>query len=159
MTLDEAIEHAEKVAKGQEESAEMWHSYPESHYANHLAQKAYDNCKKCSEEHRQLAEWLQDYKRLLEQEPCEDAISRQAVIDIVKDMRDLVREDVLCDAIKSIQKLPPVQPARKIGKWVKNDKENPNDWHCSRCGAIVEDFEQIYHNWLYCYHCGAQMAD
>lgn len=60
---------------------------------------------------------------------------------------------------KRIKALPSVHPARKIGKWVKNDKENPNDWHCSRCGAIVEDFEQIYHNWLYCYHCGAEMTD
>lgn len=26
-------------------------------------------CRECAEEHRQLAEWLKDYKRLLEQEP------------------------------------------------------------------------------------------
>ena len=32
-------------------------------------------------EFKQLAEWLKDYKRLLEQQPCEDCISRQAAID------------------------------------------------------------------------------
>ena len=45
MTLEEAIKHAEEVA---------------------------DRCtinQFCAEEHRQLAEWLKDYKRLLEQEP------------------------------------------------------------------------------------------
>lgn len=33
---------------------------------------------------KQLAEWLKDYKRLLEQEPCDNAISRQAVLDKIK---------------------------------------------------------------------------
>ena len=48
MTLEEAIEHAEEVAS-----------------------RKFDDrvhCIKCAEEHRQLAEWLKDYKRLLEQE-------------------------------------------------------------------------------------------
>lgn len=31
-------------------------------------------------EFRQLAEWLRDYKRLKEQQPCDDCISRQAAI-------------------------------------------------------------------------------
>ena len=31
-------------------------------------------------EFRQLAEWLKDYKRLLEQEPSGDLISREAVV-------------------------------------------------------------------------------
>ena len=37
-------------------------------------------------EFRQLAEWLKDYKRLLEQEPSTDAVSRQALrmIDEIK---------------------------------------------------------------------------
>jgi len=48
MTLDEAIKHAEEVAD--------YDAYGEK------------QCK-CAEEHRQLAEWLKDYKRLLEQEP------------------------------------------------------------------------------------------
>lgn len=28
-------------------------------------------------EFRQLAEWLKDYKRLLEQQPCDDAVSKK----------------------------------------------------------------------------------
>ena len=47
MTLDEAIRHAEEVAS-----------------------RKFDDrvhCIKCAEEHKQLAEWLKDYKRLLEQ--------------------------------------------------------------------------------------------
>ena len=54
MTLEEAIEHAEKVAEQNEWFEE-----------NYLENKG---CKECAEEHRQLAEWLKDYKRLLEQD-------------------------------------------------------------------------------------------
>ena len=60
MTLDEAIKHAEEVAEQNE-----WFE------KNYLENKG---CKECAEEHRQLAEWLKDYKRLLEQEPVLDKI-------------------------------------------------------------------------------------
>ena len=48
MKLDEAILHAEEVAK--------------------------NRCDKCGAEHKQLAEWLKDYKRLLEKESILDKI-------------------------------------------------------------------------------------
>lgn len=60
MTIEEAIQHAEEVAEKNE-----WFD------KNCLESM---QCKKCAEEHRQLAAWLKDYKRLLEQEstdPCE----------------------------------------------------------------------------------------
>ena len=37
------------------------------------------------------------------------------------------------------------------------DTYKDGDWHCSKCGAIVEKDEQTRHNWLYCYHCGSPM--
>lgn len=69
MTLDEAIKHAEEVADGHDR------------IKNIKVVTAYE-CQ-CAEEYRQLAEWLKDYKRLLEQESCEDAISRKKVIDTI----------------------------------------------------------------------------
>ena len=48
MTLDEAIIHCEEVADRCDVT---------------------DGNIKCANEHRQLAEWLKDYKRLIEQEP------------------------------------------------------------------------------------------
>lgn len=36
---------------------------------------------------RQLAEWLKDYKRLLEQEPCTDAVSREAVKEALRNRK------------------------------------------------------------------------
>ena len=52
MTLEELIEYAEKRSKA------TWNGRLTS----------------SAEEHKQLAEWLKDYKRLLEQESCENAI-------------------------------------------------------------------------------------
>lgn len=58
MTLDDAIKHAEDVAKRCESHV---YEFPEQ-----LAyvEKFFD-AKKCAEEYRQLAAWLRDYKRLL----------------------------------------------------------------------------------------------
>ena len=54
MTLDEAIRHAEEVAE--------YDCYN-------------DEQKKCAEEHRQLAEWLKELKRLKEAATDTDTIS------------------------------------------------------------------------------------
>ena len=58
MTVDEAIKHAENVAE--EKEAQAWEAQLQEEY------KKIKSCEKCAEEHRQLAEWLKDYKRLLE---------------------------------------------------------------------------------------------
>ena len=67
MTLDEAIEHSEEMAK------------------IHCVLKNKYN-QKCAEEHRQLADWLKDYKRLLAIESGidDDLISRQDALDMVR---------------------------------------------------------------------------
>lgn len=59
MTLDEAIKHCEEVAK--EKGYEV-----QDCLEVHDMESAME-CGKCGEEHEQLAEWLKDYKRLLEQ--------------------------------------------------------------------------------------------
>lgn len=62
MTLDEAIKHAEEVAD--------YDCYNEEQI-------------KCAEEHRQLAEWLKDYKRLLELENRFKRYTRQDAYHLV----------------------------------------------------------------------------
>ena len=61
MTLDDAIRHAEEVAWENEQQ------YDKDPIQLGCIEKFYD-CKKCAEEHRQLATWLKDYKRLLAKE-------------------------------------------------------------------------------------------
>lgn len=49
--------------------------------------------------------------KALEQEPCEDAVSRQAVLDIIE------KEEFKGDALSEIEKLPSVKP-QKAGHWI-----------------------------------------
>ena len=129
MTLDEAIQHAEEVA---------------------------DKCALtdgnilCENDHRQLAEWLTDYKRLLEQEPCEDAISRQAVLDMMQ-MRMSGKE-----LYKAVYELPSVNPQPKTGHWkIKRASIHPygSDVACSECGFTMGSS----FGYSYCPSCGARM--
>lgn len=66
LTLDEAIDHAEEVANEQKKKA--CNLYDAKNY------EASRECIWCAEEHSQLAEWLKDYKQLLEKEPILDKI-------------------------------------------------------------------------------------
>lgn len=70
MTLDEAIKHAEEVAEEKFNNAVSIMDKMKSDIALSNAEE----CKLCAEEHRQLAEWLKDYKRLKEQKPVLDKI-------------------------------------------------------------------------------------
>ena len=54
MTLDEAIEHCEEVAK---ENRELFEKIGTSPYYDG------DNCLECAKAHEQLAEWLKELKR------------------------------------------------------------------------------------------------
>lgn len=104
-----------------------------------------------------------------------DAISREAVIEILGNYGCTNREGLI---FKDIQALPPVTPksesvtefadrcrecGARYGKMLKSreaewvDQYNDGNWHCTKCGAIVEKDEQINHNWYFCYHCGAKM--
>jgi hypothetical protein len=85
----------------------------------------------------------------LEQEPCEDCISRQAVIELVEGWWiGHTKEDDLATEIKS---LPSVTPQPKVGEWLKNG----DFCKCSNCHGNVLFSNKKYYN--YCYHCGAKM--
>lgn len=90
MELDEAIKHAEEVAIHTENNCK---AKPDS-----KLNKMY---KKIAEENRQLAEWLMDYKRLLDQEPttknnlsvdCIDRTQAQTGIELSASRYTLAKE-------------------------------------------------------------------
>lgn len=65
MTLDEAIRHAEEVARENDLSCRLYDrasGYSRSHNEDIRTESA-KKCEKCAEEHRQLAEWLRELKR------------------------------------------------------------------------------------------------
>lgn len=102
--------------------------------------------------------------KALEQEPCEDAISRAEVLDLIdsEDPNYEVRhfkEDVEC--------LLPVTPQPKTGRWefVQYDG-NPNigNWHCSECRSVViecvnKEEKSGIPLYKYCPQCGARMVE
>ena len=60
MTLDEAIQHCIEVAEKNEKFR-----FNDDRKNGFFIKDVGWNCEKCASEHRQLAEWLKDYKRLL----------------------------------------------------------------------------------------------
>ena len=64
MTLDEYIKYVEKIAEKKEKEADFHKDLLYHHYDEYKCQTEIDKCEKCAKEHRQLAEWLKDYKRL-----------------------------------------------------------------------------------------------
>ena len=83
----------------------------------------------------------------------DDTISRQAVIDLLKQMRkdgDMVPWEGK-NVFARIRKLPPVQPKRKTGYKI-NQHQYPAKWVCSECGAKHFDFSDNF-----CSQCGADV--
>lgn len=92
-------------------------------------------------EFRQLAEWLKDYKRLLEQQPCEDAISREELLKAIDTWDKFGYTETGCfvrepkgdyvpyihydDVIKCIKGMPSV--TQKSGEWIPVSKKLPEE--------------------------------
>ena len=97
MTINEAIQHCEEVAQ---ENEKQFNSCPMK-YDGAYVNNGETACK-CAKEHRQLAEWLKDYKRLLEQEPFmnKPCVAHQICHEDKIKMIDEIRAEILdicCD--------------------------------------------------------------
>lgn len=119
---------------------------------------------------RSNKEWVNRIETVLNQLPpvdsllCEDAVSRQAVLDLC-DSKDpdykLIHfeEDVEC--------LPPVNPQElKTGYWIhhKETFDHAEHWECSRCHRNTMTYPFIvqgndYNAMFYCPKCGVKMPE
>jgi ribosomal protein L37E len=91
----------------------------------------------------------------LEQQPCDDCISRQAVLDMLEDI-NAETEGVgfyYEHYVEYIKNLPPVTPQPKIGRWINIDATHSK---CDRCGAVFEIASENGES-NYCPNCGAKM--
>lgn len=98
--------------------------------------------------------------KALEQEPCDDCISRA---DIKKHKVYSTERHEYVVPVANIDWQPSVSPQPKVGKWewVQYDG-NPNigDWHCSECNRIVSGAIAYFNpanSYRYCPNCGAKM--
>lgn len=94
----------------------------------------------------------------LEQQPCDDCISRQAVHDVLKKhwLSGTVAHRVIDEIGLSINALPPVTPKEKekTGHWIRvTDKAGYLVWECDKCG-----WQQKF-NTNFCPDCGTKMVE
>lgn len=94
------------------------------------------------------ADWIESLMagvKALEQEPCEDAISRQAVIDTLTKT-----SGIRGDALKALYDLPSVTPQPKMGRWItlKDEYGDVTEAVCSCCDKNGN------HKWAFCPYCG-----
>ena len=97
----------------------------------------------------------------LEQEPCEDAISRETVASEFADWFGYNYQNQIF--YKRIKSMPSVNPQPKTGHWTKEetiDGWDGKSYQCSCCGrsihldTVMEDLD----DYPYC-HCGTKMED
>jgi hypothetical protein len=90
------------------------------------------------------------------QEPCEDAISRRAVLNTIRDwLKTAMMADgkpTLCDSIRD---LPSVTSVEKVGRWIRITDKTGHflTWQCDKCGL------QHKFSTNYCSNCGAKMQE
>ena len=90
----------------------------------------------------------------LEQEPCEDAVSRQAVLEVIRKCH--YEEWVKADIGAPIEALPSVSPQPKTGRWIyTGDYITDGMLKCSECGFEHDVSERF----SYCPMCGAKMQE
>lgn len=105
--------------------------------------------------------------KALRSQPCEDAISRQAVLD---GLASIAKAKAKSDAQKSLmgrvmfftEHLPSVTPQPKTGYWVGIDEEPHEVYECSRCGRVVSTFTaniEPHIEYKFCPNCGAKMVE
>lgn len=91
--------------------------------------------------------------KALEQEPCDDAINRQAAIEAFKPRG--IAEDVWqeCNEYKVLMSLPSVNPQQKTGHWIIHSDYDAIE--CDKCGRAYSEYD--YNAFNYCPNCGVRM--
>jgi hypothetical protein len=109
-----------------------------------------------------IKETVAKWKDRLEQEPCEDAVSRKGVVEYIKTSDAELGHDSENElVVKDILNMPSVTPTRKKGYWEQYGDFWKEKFRCSECGKEQPKIlcgEQIIGHWSdYCPNCGAEM--
>ena len=171
MTIEEAIKRAEDTAIGADELCKRYDrasGYSRSHDETIRTNDA-KMFEKSAQEHRQLAEWLKDYKRLLEsgsEKPnkseiptgSDDCISRQDVLSEIIRFSTEEGSSVECQQLYcDVNNMSSVTPIKPKGHWQKIELPSRDAHECSECCGLAlldENNEQLTD---FCPNCGADM--
>ena len=94
----------------------------------------------------------------LEQEPCEDCVSRGAIISMLsKVLREGYHPYLDWEQVYDvINTSPSVYSKQKTGHWKNNGNGNGYiKWHCSECNMLVRNSSRPWYK--HCPNCGARM--
>lgn len=153
MTLDEAIKHCEELTEAHDELRKRYDDasgYSRSHNEVIRTSDAKEH-EKCSQDFKRLTEWLKELKAYKEQQPFDNAISREDAMSMILCYGNEIRHEVM-DYIKaSMIKLPSVTHARPKGHWIRefDDIEGEVRFICSNCRK-----HQLFES-NFCYRCGS----
>lgn len=92
----------------------------------------------------------------LEQQPCDDCISRQAAIDAMSNALERVFPEHRAIAERTMNKLPSVS-TEKTGRWEEYGTRQVQILPTYRCSVCGEEYLQSEH-FKYCPNCGAKNA-
>lgn len=91
----------------------------------------------------------------IDQEPCEDCISRESALDDAG-LGEFHRYDDYVKMRNYLKSLPSVTPQQKIGRWIyTGDYITDGMLKCSKCGFEHDVSERF----SYCPNCGANMQE
>lgn len=92
-----------------------------------------------------------------EQEPCEDAVSRQAIKKLKR--HNLAEGQFV--SLYDIEQLPSVRPQEQTGRWIKHNTGHSRYYSCSKCSCLALNTEVadgvIWKLSKYCPDCGVRM--
>ena len=102
-------------------------------------------------------------------QPCEDAISRQEVLDVISELNGISFYETQKDSKEcyyeirnAIKQLQPVTPQPKMGRWIPIEYDGYADgspvwdkWECSECGYEHNGDEESLT--AFCPDCGRKM--
>ena len=89
--------------------------------------------------------------KALEQQSCEDAISRQAVLEQARDYGS----NTYLIPVNSVKTLPSVQPTRPTSRWSRQTDTYHDYYECENCGIGV-GLDDVRN---FCPNCGAKMEE
>ena len=137
-----------------------------------IPEHIYEHAKESSEDSRDEFDAMRAIANGTQQESsseipntCGDAISRQAVLDLMRGLtRWCVRSEdgkwnnvglLYDDVMFGIDELPSVTPQQRTGRWIKQNYGW--DWQCSECGFVTPpSAKEIF---TFCPNCGAKMEE
>ena len=119
----------------------------------------------CQSKHP-IKEALYEARKVLEQEPCKDAVSVTSVFEIMGNLlsipydfdRNITEKDV-SESMDKIRELPRVTPREpRKGHWIEHPHECGINWEypmyeCSECHGWTEDDSD------FCPNCGVDMRE